>query len=163
MISSGVYVEDIGLPGNLGIRTGFPPLVKVAPLPRVLVFGSRDWPDAAMIERNMLRLYEVIGPYILVHGACPRGADRFAEENAMLYDIPTEPHPADWDNFGAAAGPIRNKEMAQSMPDFAMGYILNSSSGSENMIRNLRDHSPATLLKLGRLGFYSDYGFPGGV
>lgn len=41
------------------------------------------------------------------------GADEFGEDFAKMFNIPVKRFHADWDNYGKAAGPIRNQEMAK--------------------------------------------------
>lgn len=114
-------------------------VLKVDNLPRVLVFGSREWWSYDLIRRDMWMLRERIGDYTLVHGACRSGADWFANEFATMQGWEIEPHPANWTKYGKPAGFIRNSEMAMSEPDYAMGYILDESRGSMNMLGLLED------------------------
>lgn len=97
---------------------------------RILVTGSRDWTDRVQIARAIQRVIILTCPMlvdengnpdrrdtsdvVIVHGDCPTGADRLAEQWATGCQPPikTEPHPADWDLYDKAAGFIRNKEMA---------------------------------------------------
>lgn len=138
MISSGARLVDIGLPGNPEILnpTRVRPVADV--LPRVLAFGSRDWTDSEKIGKDIYELRSFIGDFILVHGGCPTGADRMADRYARDTRLPEpEVHFADWSRWGKAAGPIRNQEMADIRPDYAVGWILNSSSGASDMYGRL--------------------------
>ena len=73
---------------------------------RLLVTGSRTWDDPRTIEKALaviLRFHPE--GVLLVHGACPRGADAIAAAYATStpgYQI--EAHPADWHRYGRAAG-----------------------------------------------------------
>jgi hypothetical protein len=89
----------------------------------VLVTGGRDF-NPGPGHYGSLASYLLPGS-ILIHGACPTGADYLADEFALgLGFIPVEDaakysqvmgfikrFPADWNAHGKAAGPIRNKEM----------------------------------------------------
>lgn len=125
---------------------------------RVLVFGSRDWMFRDHIHTDMINLGMLIGPYVVVHGACPNGADYFASSGAHLMAAQQERYPADWKEYGKAAGPIRNREMAMSEPDYALGYIINSSPGSENMLQNLEARN--VPYKVTRMETFRTFGFP---
>jgi hypothetical protein len=57
---------------------------------------------------------------VIVHGACPTGVDGVFDEAARLSGLATEPHPADWDRHGRAAGPIRNGEMVALGAEFVL-------------------------------------------
>lgn len=50
---------------------------------------------------------------VIVNGGCPTGADHFARHWALDTSVECETYMADWGKHGNAAGPIRNKEMAE--------------------------------------------------
>lgn len=58
---------------------------------------------------------------ILVTGAAT-GADQTAEHVAYSLGWRTEPHLADWDSHGNAAGPIRNREMVAAGADVCVAF-----------------------------------------
>ena len=80
---------------------------------RLLVTGSRTWHDIAAIERALAVILDRHPEgVLLVHGACPRGANAIAAAYAARtpgYQI--EAHSADWHRYGRAAGHRRNAEM----------------------------------------------------
>lgn len=82
---------------------------------KVLVTGSRDWLNAAAIEREFRKLPQGT---IIVHGACPTGADALADKLAMKFGFQIRRYPANWDDptlsNPRAAGPIRNSRMIRS-------------------------------------------------
>lgn len=97
---------------------------------RVLVTGSRDWKDRALLERELDALLAEHGALTLVHGAHPRGADSMAHNwglnrrHASSYGAVTlEPRPADWRQHGKAAGPIRNAEMVADGADLCLAFF----------------------------------------
>ena len=90
---------------------------------RVLVTGSREWDDMqelryALIHATALRLDSAV----IVHGACPSGADAMAAEWAHDYGVPAEEHPADWDGYGKSAGFVRNAEMVSLGADLCLAF-----------------------------------------
>lgn len=74
---------------------------------RVLVCGSRDWRNRESIRAELQKLPSHT---VIIHGGC-RGADRLAGEIADELGLKVLPFPADWDQYGLAAGPIRNQQM----------------------------------------------------
>ena len=63
---------------------------------RVLVTGSRAWPDEATVE-EALEEVRALGALVVVHGACPSGADAMASRWARRRSLVTEErHPALW-------------------------------------------------------------------
>jgi len=75
---------------------------------KVLVCGSREWEDKKAIEREFKALPQGT---IIIHGACPTGADALADTTAMKFGFQLRRYPADWDSHGKSAGPQRNAQM----------------------------------------------------
>lgn len=108
---------------------------------RIIVFGSRDYDEYDEVYRQLDDAEWLLNAVsqVIVHGACPTGADALAARIANEGGRWThEPHPADWAKHGRAAGPIRNQEMVDAGADMALGFILNESRGSLDMLARLR-------------------------
>ena len=73
-------------------------------------------------------------PVTQVISGCAQGVDQVGEEWAAANRIPVEPMPADWDMHGRAAGPIRNKAMAQRADALILVWD-GQSRGSASMKR----------------------------
>jgi len=101
---------------------------------RLLICGDRNYHQ---IE-NIRDLLEVYGPSdTVIHGAC-RGADHLAGVVAASKGIPVEVYPADWSQYGKAAGMIRNQQMIdEGKPDMVVGFHddLHLSKGTKGMLR----------------------------
>ena len=116
---------------------------------RVLVCGSRQWHDRSRIRAVLKRLQreaEAAGEeFVVIHGACPDGADRLADEIAEseLGLVPGETlirEPAQWKRYGRAAGPVRNQRMLD-VHEPTMVYAFRSgvkSSGTDDMVRRAK-------------------------
>lgn len=83
---------------------------------RLLVTGSQDWDDFAVVRRALKKLWDFDPDILLVSGACPRGADLLCE---TIWDEylggATERHLADWyasGSFDRAVGFRRSEKMA---------------------------------------------------
>jgi hypothetical protein len=99
---------------------------------RVLITGSRTWDDAESITAELAALPPGT---TIVHGGCPTGADAIAHQYAVENGIPVEVYPADWDEHGRAAGPIRNAEMIATMPDLVLAFVRGDSPGTRGCVR----------------------------
>ena len=102
--------------------------------------GSRTWHDVRTIEQALASILDRHPEgVVLVHGACPRGADAIAAAYATRtpgYQV--EAHPADWRRYGRAAGHRRNAEMIAMGADGCAAFIRGESPGSTGAVRLAR-------------------------
>jgi hypothetical protein len=83
---------------------------------RIVVSGTRrELSGAQQLQVHRVMLDAVQGTsgthLALVHGGCPTGVDAYvAAEYGTLFDEVVR-RPAQWDQHGRHAGPIRNREM----------------------------------------------------
>jgi len=107
---------------------------------RLLVTGSRTWHDIAAIEQALAAILDRHPEgVLLVHGACPRGADAIAAAYAARTPgYRTAEHPADWHRYGRAAGYRRNAEMIALGADGCAAFIRGGSPGSTSTVRLAR-------------------------
>ncbi|WP_431781745.1 SLOG family protein [Streptomyces chumphonensis] len=106
---------------------------------RVLVTGSRDWTDTTTIAAALEQALIDAGPrpVVVVHGACPRGADALADRHARWLRgtgcaIDVETHPARWRIDGRQAGFIRNAAMVRLGADVCLAFIRDGSRGASH-------------------------------
>ena len=104
---------------------------------RVLVTGSRNLKDRAVVWSALDEQYRIHGPMTVVHGAHWSGADAYAAEWAKSaiakgLNIIEDPHPAQWKRYKNAAGPIRNKYMVDLGADITLAFPRGKSSGTRN-------------------------------
>lgn len=97
----------------------------------IIVAGGRNFTDRS-------RVFEVLNEFTrrgdeILHGACPTGADAFAQEWCECKDFAMESYPADWDFHGKAAGPLRNAEIAEN-GDVLIAFWNGGSRGTRSMI-----------------------------
>jgi single-strand DNA-binding protein len=96
-----------------------------------LVTGSRTWTDTAAITAALDKLHAVHGTdLVLVHGACPRGADAIADRWAYRHAVTTDTYPADWGLLGRRAGMARNTTMVTTGPALCLAFIRDQSPGA---------------------------------
>lgn len=100
---------------------------------RILVTGSRDWTDQHAVWAALADAARPVAPeqkLVIVHGACPTGADAMADEWARSYGAAIEAHPANWAKYGRRAGPIRNAVMVARGADVCLAFIKDRSRGA---------------------------------
>lgn len=96
----------------------------------LLICGSRSWTNKKAI-RDYVKLME---PTRIISGGAA-GADTLAEDIARELGIPVQVYRANWDELGAAAGPIRNSEMLESGVDRIAAFRAQGESpGTDDMI-----------------------------
>lgn len=131
---------------------------------RILVTGSRDWEDYRTIyaaleaiahEHDLYYEPDEYGNTLpdpdkmtVVHGACPTGADEWADQWAISNcDMRlVERHPADWEKFGKRAGFLRNKEMVDLGADVCLAFIKNNSKGASMTLALAEEAGIRTLV-----------------
>ncbi len=97
---------------------------------RILVTGSRTWDAEGSLRQILIGVASEHPELIVVHGACPRGADAMADTWAKDYGFAVERHAADWDRYGKPAGFRRNAEMVALGADVCVAFIRNGSRGA---------------------------------
>jgi YspA, cpYpsA-related SLOG family len=100
---------------------------------RILVTGSREWDDEATLRSALIAAASERPEdtdLIIVHGACPRGADAMADTWAKDYACRVERHPAEWGRFGKQAGFIRNTVMVEAGADECLAFVKDGSRGA---------------------------------
>lgn len=100
---------------------------------RLLITGSREYTNRERIWFYMSAMFARSG-YILVvvHGDCPRGADRLVDQWCAFYQVEPERYPADWDTFGKRAGYVRNGTMAKSGGDYWLAFWVKGNRGTKD-------------------------------
>ena len=100
---------------------------------KTIIAGSRDFKDYDLLKKqvNYYRTYKGIITEIV--SGCARGADALGEQYALENGIQLKYFPADWDKHKKAAGPIRNRQMAE-YADALIAVWDGSSRGTKNMI-----------------------------
>lgn len=115
---------------------------------RVVVAGCRDFNDYDLAKKfidvcvsNIRKEYEIV----FVSGGC-KGADMLGERYARENGMGIERYPADWDTYGKAAGPIRNRQMAQ-VADYVICFWDGESRGTKTMIEYAKKYQKPIKIK----------------
>ncbi len=107
---------------------------------RVIIAGSRKFNDYAKLKENCDRilrekLEDEKCSVIIVSGHA-KGADTLGEQYTRERGLQLDAHPADWKQYGRAAGVIRNKEMAESADALiAFPQEGEENRGTKNMVK----------------------------
>lgn len=109
---------------------------------KVIVAGSRECTDVESVKNAIAEF----GPSTiteLVHGGC-RGVDTIAHD---LWEGvgPIKVFRADWAKHGRAAGPVRNREMAE-YADALIAVWDGKSRGTKNMIDEMKSRGKRTFV-----------------
>lgn len=80
-------------------------------------------------------------PMVVVQGECPSGgvdleARRWADRTL---GVTSEGHPANWDQYGKSAGPLRNTLMVKLGADVCLAFPAPGSRGTWDCIRKAVD------------------------
>ncbi len=103
---------------------------------KILICGDRNWSNYWVIYDVLSKLDRTS---LIIHGAA-KGADTIAGTIAGALNFTVLPVPAEWDKYGKAAGPIRNKKMLDMKPDLVIAFHnnLEESRGTKNTIEQAK-------------------------
>ena len=98
---------------------------------KVIIAGGREFNNFGYLEDELNVLRDGCGIEVVCGEA--KGADELGKEYAFRNSFPVASFPANWAEHGKAAGPIRNKEMAE-YADILVAFWDGKSRGTKNMI-----------------------------
>jgi hypothetical protein len=99
---------------------------------KCIIAGSRTIYSYNAVARAMEKFQAEHGPVTEVVSGAARGVDAIGEGWARENKLPVKRFPADWQVHGRAAGPIRNKQMAE-YADAAVILWDGESRGAKSM------------------------------
>lgn len=96
---------------------------------RVLVTGSRGWRDWLTLAWHLSAAVaegQAAGRrVVVVHGFCPEGADRIADQLCGRFGVEPERHPAEWRKYGKwKAGFERNRKMVGLGASVVLAFLV---------------------------------------
>lgn len=81
---------------------------------RIIIAGSRNFCDYNLLATSVKEYLDALdNSNIVIISGTARGADQLGERFANEYGIQTKRFPANWNEYGKSAGPIRNRQMAE--------------------------------------------------
>jgi hypothetical protein len=102
---------------------------------RTIIAGTRTFNDYELLKTKLTEFRLTHDITEIVSGGA-KGADLLGERYAEEYNINLKIFPANWNKHGNAAGPIRNRQMAE-YADQLIVFWDGSSKGTENMIDSM--------------------------
>lgn len=106
---------------------------------KIVISGCRDFNNYDLAKQyidfcinNIKKKYELV----FLSGGC-KGVDLLGEQYAKENGYDLEIYPANWEKYGKAAGPIRNKKMAEDC-DYVICFWDGKSRGTKSMINYAR-------------------------
>ena len=105
---------------------------------KVIVAGSRDFKDYALLKEFLDKLVIFRSDFTEIVSGTASGADKFGERYAQEHNLAIKRFPADWEKYGKAAGHIRNRQMAE-YADACVVFWDGQSKGSVNMAKVARE------------------------
>ena len=111
---------------------------------RVIIAGCRNFSFMEVVEMAMLDRFGTDYSAIELVGGGAKGADALGKRFAMEHGIPYKEFPADWGTYHNAAGPIRNRQMAQyAIKGKGYGILIafwdGKSKGTKHMIETAKE------------------------
>lgn len=108
---------------------------------RVIVTGGRNYQHKHKVWNTLNQLDEMLRLSddritAVIHGDCPTGADAFASEWCGAADVDEIAFPADWDQHGKAAGPIRNSKLLECGAEICLSF--SGGAGTADMTRKAK-------------------------
>ena len=101
----------------------------------ICICGSREFKDKDFVYSKINKFISTLNEeFVIIEGGAT-GADEIARQYCEENNIVHKTFPADWDTFGKAAGPIRNKYMAE-ICNYVLAFKLKNkkNKGTNNMI-----------------------------
>lgn len=102
----------------------------------LIVCGGRDFADRAFLFAALDAVHRKRPITKLAQGCCPTGADAFAVEWAKARGVFCIGFQANWAEFGASAGPRRNRQMLDYGVDGVVAFP--GGRGTADMVRIAR-------------------------
>lgn len=110
---------------------------------RILVCGGREYDDWLTLSNFLYREFHPAGFYdgnepdpILIQGGA-KGADFLARVWAVKHGFSYEEYPANWKEYGPAAGIRRNQQMLdEGKPDLVVAFP--GGNGTADMVRRAK-------------------------
>lgn len=112
---------------------------------RVIICGDRHWKNRDIVFQFVRKLPS--NSLVIAGGAT--GADSLAAEAAQYFGLRCQVFPADWNQYGRLAGPIRNRQMLnEGNANLVVAFHadLANSKGTKDMVRAAQQKGVKVML-----------------
>lgn len=102
---------------------------------KLLVTGGRNFNDEEFVFKELDKLHKIYNFSLLIHGDAT-GADTLSKNWALKNNVPVKAFPVtkqDWQQYGKAAGVIRNSVMLKENPDLLVAFP--GGKGTADMVK----------------------------
>lgn len=114
---------------------------------KVIIAGGRDFKEYLLLKLKCDKILKGVESVEIVSGNYETGADPLGIKYAKERGYPVRKFDADWDADDKAAGPIRNRKMAQ-YADSLIAFWNGRSPGTANMIKLAEEFNlPTRIIK----------------
>ena len=107
---------------------------------KIIIAGGRNFTDYKKICQICDQLLQDQTNIEIVSGAYYKGADKLGEQYAKEHNYPIKQFPANWKQYGKAAGPKRNEQMA-NYANALIAFWDGNSKGTRNIIELAKSRS----------------------
>ena len=115
---------------------------------KTIISGCRDFTDYNLLK-SKLDYYRKDHTITEVVSGAASGADTLGENYAVENELPVKQFKANWKQYGNAAGPIRNRQMAH-YADVLIAVWDGKSKGTHNMMEEMNKlKKPVFLVYIG--------------
>lgn len=115
---------------------------------RILITGGRTYSNVWKIYSELSR-FLCVPDVRLIHGAAA-GADSIADRVGKMFGWDVRPYPANWNQFGNSAGPLRNRQMLhEEEPELVLAFFdrpWEESSGTRDMVEVSRERQVPVIV-----------------
>ena len=102
---------------------------------KIIVAGGRDFTNYQVLDKILSE--EINPPFDCIISGDARGADMLGAQWAAQHGVPLQHFPAYWNQYGKAAGFIRNAEMGDAA-DSLIAFWDGRSAGTSHMIQTMK-------------------------
>ena len=112
---------------------------------RIVIGGYRKFNDYKVFKDFVDSCIGDENEITILSGHC-KGVDLMGEQYAKEKGLLLEVYPAEWQKYGRAAGPIRNKQMVEKA-DVVIAFTCPRATGTKNLISHAKKLNKKMFIK----------------